>query len=449
MKRCMACGSVGDDNSTVCQVCGKPYEDTAENTSEAAAASKPETDGREERVSQQETAASGGAAQAQEVSKARRPQSAPEGQQPRRMRSGPQIYGQSGQTPQRAAYDQQGMVRRNMQGRPSRPSQEASGYQGQPQPRPAGYQGQTSQPRPAGGYMQGQGQPRPATGQAARPSRTVQGQGASGRTVMQSPGQKARQVSAAARKMLRSPVFLIVVLLNTVYLAGSVAAIFMGQLNYSQYARVIQAVDLPSQVSGYVSSAVSLLSSLDSGMFGINLALRIPDLLFCVGLWLVFIMAGTKENHMSGIGFGFMKANIIINMIVSCAVMLVVLVAMVATVVASWISENTLMMAVTVIALVATIIVVMMVIMYYFSYMASLTACRVNADSGESCGRVSSYVAVLNIILGLVSFIGLLSGIVNSEIAAIASAAGKMGWMILLGVWMLMYRSTLEGVEEQ
>lgn len=435
MKKCMACGNIGDDNSTVCQVCGKPYEDIAENTSEAAIASEPQPElaGQEESVSQKDTAVENMEEKIQDRPVERIPQGASQ-EQPHRMRSGPQIYGQSSSAPQRPSYDQQGMVRRNMQGRPSGAPQGAAGYQGQP-----------SQSRPVNGAMPG-AQSRPVNGQPVRQARP--GQNMAGRPMMQSPGQRARQVAGTARKMLRSPIFLIVALLNTVYLAGSIASIFMGQLNYSQLARVIQAVELPKQVSGYVTSAVSLLSKLDSGMLAANLALRIPDLLFCIGLWLVFIMAATADDRMSGIGFGFMKANIIINMVVSCVAMLLVLVAMVATVVASWVSENTLMIAVTIIALVVTIIVVMMVIMYYFSYMASLTACRVNGDTGESCGRVSSYVAVLHIILGLLAVVGLLSGIVNSEIAAIASSVGKLGWMILFGVWMLMYRSRLEDVEE-
>lgn len=436
MKKCMACGNIGDDNSTVCEVCGKPYENMAENTSETAIASEPqaEPDGQEAVVSQREAAVEDTENAGEEAPRQERPQSTQGVQQPRRMRSGPQIYGQSGSAPQRPPYDQQGMVRRTMQGRPA----------GAPQ-RAAGYQGQMPQGRPVNGPAPGT-QARPVPGQPMRQARPGQSMG--GRPMMQSPGQRARQVSAAARGMLRSPIFLVVALLNTLYLAGSIASIFMSQLNFSQYARVIQAVELPNQVSGYVSSAVSLLSKLDSGMVAANLALRIPDLLFCIGLWLVFIMATTAEDRMSGIGFGFMKADIIINMIISCAAMLLVLIAMVATVVASWVSENTLMIAVTIIALVVTIIVVMMVIMYYFSYLASLTACRVNGDTGESCGKVSSYVAVLHIILGLFAIVELLSGIVNSEIAAIAGAVGKLGWMILFGVWMLMYRGRLEDVED-
>ena len=27
MKRCIICGNLGDDNSTVCEVCGNPYMD--------------------------------------------------------------------------------------------------------------------------------------------------------------------------------------------------------------------------------------------------------------------------------------------------------------------------------------------------------------------------------------------------------------------------------------
>jgi hypothetical protein len=366
----------------------------------------------------------------------------PEGGQVRRMRSGPQIYGQNGSMPQGQMYSQQGMIRRDIQGRSSSAPQGAMGYQGQPQGA-AGYQGQPMQGRP---MTDAQGRPvnGPQQMRQMRPGQPMQG-----RPMMQSPVQKARQMAGASRKMLASPLFLIIALCHTVYLVGSIAAIFMSQLNYSQFARLIQSLSLPQQVSGYASSAVSILSKLDAGMIGVNLALRIPDLLFCLGLWMVFITAAAakSKDHMSGIGFGFMKADIIINMIVSCVVMLFVLIVMVATVVAAWVSENTVMIAITVALLVVTIVIVMMVIMYYFSYLATLTTCRVNSDAGESYGKVSTYVAVLHIILALFSIVSLLSGIVNNEVAGIASAAGRILWMVLFAVWLLMYKGKLEEYE--
>lgn len=445
MRRCNVCGNMGDDNSTVCEKCGAPYTDIAENGGEAAVQEE-KGRGAQEPVKE-------------EASPNARNTQSPSGERPpRRMRSGPQIYGQTDAAGSQGAYAQQGMVRRNVQGRPQGPSQ------GTPQGRNVrpvnqgqgsaqGRQAPQRQNRPAGPaqnagrppYQQGAAAGRPAGSAQGRPA--AQG-GMAGRPMALKQANQARQIRETARKLLGSPVFALIALLNTVYLVSSIAAIFMNQLNYSQIARLLKSVSLPSQVSGYVNTLLTLLASLDSGHIAINIVLNIPTLLFALGLWLIFITArGAKEN-MSGVGFGFAKACVIINLIKACAVMLICLVLAVAIVIASWVAGAQNMIVVSVVALVVVVVVVMMIIMYYFSYIATLKTCRVNADEGESYGTVSAYVAALHIILALFSIINLLSGIVNAEITGIVGSVGKMGWMILFGVWLLSYRGKMSEIED-
>ena len=446
----MVCGNVGDDNSTVCEKCGNPYTDIVENaagTDEQAekGAGQPSEQGSREMEQKQENVQDPGHRQEQAASVNRGP---------RRMRSGPQIYGQEGTVQNgQNAYGQQGMVRRTVQGRPagqpqgrpSRPVNQGQGnYQGHPAGQPQGSQdirsGQPAamQGRPAG-PMQGNG--------AGRPMGQMQG-GPAGRPMGMKPSYHNRKVMETARASLKSPLFALIALLNTVFFASSIAAIFMNQLNYAQMARLLKSVELPSQVSGYANTLLSLLASLDSGHLIINFILNIPNLLFCIGLWMIFITAFTAKENMSGIGFGFAKACVIINLIKSSVVMLVCLVLAVAIVIASWVAGTQSMIVVSVIALVVIIIVVMMIIMYYFSYIATFKTCRINADEGESYGKVSGYVAVIHIILALFSVVNLLSGIVNSEITGIVGSIGKMGWMILFGVWIMMYRGKMSELED-
>lgn len=232
--------------------------------------------------------------------------------------------------------------------------------------------------------MAGQNRPiNPAPGQTGRPvvvnrpfgqnpnpaGRPMQGM----RPDAQSGGYQSRQLMDQAREMLQSPIFLVLAILHTVFLAGSVAAVFMNQLNYSQAVRLIKGMALPGQVSGYVQTLVSLLSKLDSGAIVANLVLHIPDLLFCIGLWLIFVMAMTAKDEMSGIGFGFLKATVLINMAISCVVMLAVLIVCVAVVIAAWVSKSISMMVISGVVLVLLIAVVMFVIMYYFCYLATLS----------------------------------------------------------------------------
>ena len=528
MRRCIICGNIGDDNSTTCEVCGNPYVDIAENASDLSDAGEFHEQGMSPvvdevpQVSQAEAAegmnpsgeaqgSAGGvnpSGEAQRSAEGMNPsgaaQRSAEGMNPsgtaqgsaeganssgaadanisgarparqaqaaagarpaRRMRtSGPQIYGQAGSAPSGAQYSQQGMVRRNVQGRPAgtaqggRPVQQAGGNSVQGQMgRPAG-QAQRGPVNPAQGQMgrpAGQAQRGPMNPAQSRPVNQMQGQMArpvnpqnmGGRPMMQSPGRQSGQIMETARDMLRSPLFLLIAILHTAYLAGSIAAIFMSQMNYSQAVRLIKSMSLPAQVSGYTNTIITLLSKLDSGALVANLVLHIPDILFCVGLWLIFIMAMSAKENMSGIGFGFTKATVIINMVVSCIVMLAALIISVAVVIAAWVSGTTSVIVVSAVVLVLVIIVTMMVIMYHFCYLATLKTCRLNGDTGEEYGSVSGFVAVIHILLALFSVINLLSGIVNSEISNIVSEVGSIGWMLLFAIWIFLYRGKMDELE--
>ena len=510
MKRCIICGNVGDDNSTKCDVCGNPFIDTTGKTPEemkmasavepdeesikatfvhaveasgqAAQAAKnkaaqaekenivqekqaqpvvPETHKRECAVTAPETEPVKAEAQ-QRKARETAPETGPvktEAQQSktraavsetepvkaeaqqrktqaaapemqnrqiysdaqrtphraqssssrpvRRMKSGPQIYGQEGSETSARGYDHQGTIRRDVQHVPQQAAQ-------------------NRQP-------QRQGMPVQAAGtKMAAPSDSYQ----------------ARQIQEVSRGMLRSPIFLLIAILNTVCFAGTIAAIFLREMNYSQVIRLIKEFDLPAQISGYVGSVTSVLSMLDSGALFANLAMHIPDLLFVIGLWLVFAAALKSGEGMSGIGFGFVKATVIINMIVACVVSAFILIVTVAVVIASWVSGTMPVIIGAAAALVIAIAVVMMVIMYYFCHLATIKTCRLNSIEGESYGKVSRYVAIIHIVLGLVSVVDLLSGIVNSELSNIVGSIGKIGWLLLFAIWIFMYRDKMEEIGE-
>lgn len=384
----------------------------------------------------------------------------------RRMKSGPQIYGQEGSETSARGYDHQGTIRRDVQHvpqqaaqnrQPQRQDSQARVMQGQKNTQPQmGVQGQPGvqrqmnaqrQPNQQGRPMyQGQPMGQPPYSQPQRQGMPVQAAG----TKMAAPSDsyQARQIQEVSRGMLRSPIFLLIAILNTVCFAGTIAAIFLREMNYSQVIRLIKEFDLPAQISGYVGSVTSVLSMLDSGALFANLAMHIPDLLFVIGLWLVFAAALKSGEGMSGIGFGFVKATVIINMIVACVVSAFILIVTVAVVIASWVSGTMPVIIGAAAALVIAIAVVMMVIMYYFCHLATIKTCRLNSIEGGSYGKVSRYVAIIHIVLGLVSVVDLLSGIVNSELSNIVGSIGKIGWLLLFAIWIFMYRDKMEEIGE-
>ena len=257
----------------------------------------------------------------------------------------------------------------------------------------------------------------------------------------------AQRLAMTARGVLKSPLLILVALLQTVYLAGAVMAVFLKQVDFSQAARLLSNVNFPAQMAGYMNSVLNVISRLGSGAIVANLIPRIPELLLCLGLWMTVIAARTKKEKMSGTGLGLWKAYVIIGMIGTCLALLGGLIISVAIVVSAWVAGTKSVIAVSVIVLILLIVVTMLVVMYYFSYLATLKTFRKNAN-GEVYGTASGYVAVIHIIAGLLGIISLLSGIVNAEIGTIISAAGEIGWMVLFGVWIFQYRTKLSGEEE-
>ena len=551
MKRCIICGNLGDDNSTVCEVCGNPYMDLDDDAPDRMEAGddpaaepdipedwepEPETPVAEEVEAQdeisetevieeepeQQTIAPEIAPEQQTMApekepeqeamalekapeqqamalekapeqQAMAPEEAPEqeavpaskakqtmqaarprttGNNGHRMKSGPQIYGQmAGQgVPDQMQPD--GMLRRTMNGN-DRPAnhQPTAGVRrpiagqgrpvngaGQPmQGRPMNGAGQPMQGRPVNGAGQSmQGRPMNSQGQPmqGRPMND-QGQPMMQNRPMSAPqydtpsmGFRNTKIREMSKKSFQSPIFLLVALLQTVYLAGSIVAIFMKQLNFSQVMRLITGISMPTQITGYMDQLLKLMAKLDTGAVLANLAIRIPDILMCLGLWMIVFAARSKKAEMPGVGFTFLKIVVIIGLIKSCVLMLAGLVISVALVVSAWVSGVQTMIVAAVVTLVIMIVLTMFVVMYYFSYLAMLRTFRTNTQKGESYGTASGYVAVVYILMGLFGIIGLLSGIVNGEISGIVGSAGRIGWMLLMAFWIFGYRNTLGEIED-
>ena len=295
MKRCIICGNLGDDNSTVCEVCGNPYMDLDDDAPDRMEAgddpvTEPEPDISEDWEPEQEAPVAEEVEAQDEISEAEEIEEEPEQQaiapkeekakqtvqtaRPRtagnnghRMKSGPQIYGQmAGQ----GATDQMqpdGMLRRTMNGNDRPANHHPTAGVRRPiagQGRPMNGQGQPMQGR----QMNSQGQPMMQNRPMSAPQYD-----------MPSMGFVYSKIREMSKKSFQSPIFLLVALLQTVYLAGSIAAIFMKQLNFSQVMRLITGISMPTQITGYMDQLLRLMAKLDTGAVLANLAIRIPDIL--------------------------------------------------------------------------------------------------------------------------------------------------------------------------
>lgn len=446
MKRCIICGNTGDDNSAVCSVCGNPYVDMSDSFEEDFEETGKEPEEPEEPALEEGSQPEEASKEPAQEEKSEEPagQSAKRSPRPHGMTAGPHIYGQED-----GPYSQGGAA--------SAPEAEAGEPQEQPPLQQAegqlvrrqtarkaaarGPQGEApaqqpgaGRPAPARSMPQGNRRPYPGQPQGAYPQGRPQAYG-------------SFRIRETARAALHSPMFFFMALLYTAFLAGSVAAIFMQELNYSQYARIVAAVDVPAQFVSYVDDLFRLVAMLDTDAVILNLVLKIPDLLFCLGLWMIFFLSGARKPEMSGTGFLLGKIAVIVRLIMACLALLLCLIVSVSFLVASWVSGAQITIVVSAVLLVLMITVTMMVIMYYAAYLGTIKVCRLNAN-GESYGSASGYLGVMSIFLALLSVVNLLSAIVNAEISGLVSSIGNIGWLALFAVWIFRYRGEMSEVED-
>lgn len=259
--------------------------------------------------------------------------------------------------------------------------------------------------------------------------------------VMTRSGLSGRQLMEQSRKMLHSPVFFIAAVLCTVFTVTTIASVLLQDLSFSQVVNILANFDAPSELMAYANKILSFISSLGSGMIVVSLFLHLPEFLLCAGLWLLFITAGRSQAPMPGMGFLCTKIYIIIKMIIMCIVMLICLIMSVVFTVSAWMSVLLEAKIISAVFLAVMVVITMMVIMYFFCLLHTVKVCRANATQGEDFSSVSRYAAVLTILAALGSVIGLLSAIVNAETAGIISFSCKIGWMVLAGLWILLYRN--------
>lgn len=263
-----------------------------------------------------------------------------------------------------------------------------------------------------------------------QPGRMASRQGMHGQKLMQD-----------ARKAFHSPAFLILTILYTAFIAASVASAFMQDLSFSQIVQMLANLSPSNEIMSYTDKVAGLLSRFDSGAMVIVLVSRIPDMLLCLGFWIAYLTSGARRERMSGGGFLLARIVLILKLIIACILMLVCLLLAVTFAVSAWVSGLQATKVAAIIFLVAVIVLTMMVVMYFFCCLHTVKVCKMNAVKGEGAGKVSAYAAVITILAALVSVISLLFSVVNTEIAGIISSACLIGWLVLLGIWILAYRS--------
>jgi hypothetical protein len=419
----MNCGHPGDGSSTVCEICGNPYIDMPdlEEVPTAVKEGQQKMDEvvelPEEKATFSEDSQTGASSGKNgEESQSRAPYSPNVASQA--SAQGRTLYGSNGadqaSTQGRTLYGSNGAGQASMRGRAPYDSNSA---------------GQNRAPYPPNGQPQ-----RRMPDNQGRPVRQPQQNGAAPRQ-----GMYGQQMMQNARKAFHSPLFLIITILYTAAIAGSVASVFLQELSFSQILQMLTNFDAPNAVMTYAEKVVGLLSKIDNGTYVIGLGAKIPDVFLCLGFWIAYLTSGAKRKKMSGVGFVFSRIALVVKMIVSCLLMLAGLLLAVTFVVSAWVSDVQETKIASVIFLAALIVLTMFIIMFFFSALHTVSVCSRNVK-GETGGKVSVFTAILTILIALCSVISLLSAIVNVEIGGMVGHACKIGWMVLAGFWIILYR---------
>lgn len=450
MKRCMYCGTENDDSSQNCSKCGNrlldiqpeqvmparevpeeeepvleetkeeaqdtesPADEPEQAQTENGAGAAPEESGEqepsepepeqpameEEIPAEEETAENPDYPRAQEdVNDVQRGQ--PYAARQQYEGNGPMLHGAPGEGPGNEYYEQQPNVQQQYGG-------QAYGYQ--QGPRQYGYPGDTM-----GGYDYG---------------KSAQPMGGS-RTVM-----------IKARKMVKSPLFFLAVLLFTAAVAISVVNLVTGNFIHS-----INAMQALMQTVMGSSVAVSFLNGIIDILEGMNgmillaagLVLNIPGILMCLGLWLMFAQTKRSEGEVSTSGCTLVKVMVVLQFIAVCLVMTAGLIISVAFVVAAGASSSLTSIIVGVVMLLVMILISTLAILFYVQLLFGIKVIRHNVKSGAVPGRIPVFVLFAGVVLCLGTVAAMLP-MAPDDYIGLAEKGASAAWMLFFSIWMIAYR---------
>lgn len=245
------------------------------------------------------------------------------------------------------------------------------------------------------------------------------------------------------RRMARSPQFLVpaigytcMVVLNLVAVLQSASPAAM-----ENYLAQMSAFSTDAQLASLANTLSTVLTASAGGA----LVGQIPAILVAVSIWMMYATAvDAPGKPLQTAGLTIIRVIQIISLVMVCLAALLVLVILVIAMAAiGQLDDAGAAMAVLAVVLVLIAVIFALDILYYAKLMGLLNNFRRTIRTGMPQGSISTYVAVLTILGGVVSLATFLTGNLFSGLAGVASAVSGIGF----GLFLFRYRDEVRRLE--
>ncbi|MBQ9544632.1 MAG: zinc ribbon domain-containing protein [Clostridia bacterium] len=172
---------------------------------------------------------------------------------------------------------------------------------------------------------------------------------------------------------------------------------------------------------------------------------QIPQILICVGVWMVLISAFSQTSRMSGSGLTVIKVITIISLVFACVGAGILVILAIVGIVVGIAQDIAILPVISGIFLFFFAVFAAFLIIYYAKTVKTLNTMRSVIDTGAPNDRVSSFVAVICIIGGAGAGMSFLGSITLDLFNALANAANAVA-LILFGLLIFKFRNTMQEV---
>ncbi len=199
--------------------------------------------------------------------------------------------------------------------------------------------------------------------------------------------------------------------------------------------------ELASQMVKMVVNVRSIVASLGQTVeLGIAIVFLVPNVLYCLALWLMFFRTDTKRRQFPMGGYTLARVMMILKFLIACLVLAVGLVISVYFVVVGAqkkSGDSSLIQGV--ILLIVMIVVSIFVVMYYIQWMFCLKVVRDNAKKGTDPGRMPGFVVFLSL-LCTAACVALMIPMASNDYIGLASRGAAALYFLTSGLWVLIYK---------
>ncbi len=262
-----------------------------------------------------------------------------------------------------------------------------------------------------------------------------------------------------ARKRVKSVTFFLMALAFTAMLALNAYNIFCGNaLRNIMESDVMLANILSGAGTNFFTQTVTELSSQmvkmvvnvqeivvqlgQAVVLGVAIVFLVPNVLYCLALWLMFFRTDTKRRQFPMGGYALARVMMVLKFLIACMVLAVGLVISVYFVVVgaqrkTGSIDSSLIQGV--ILLIVMIVLSVFVVMYFIQWMFCLKVVSCNAKKGTDPGKMPGFVVFLSLMC-TAACVALMIPMAPNDYIGLAARGAAAAYFLISGLWVLIYK---------